>query len=226
MENRLFKGRCYIMYLYEEDRKKPELEKNDEDLENLLKACDAMNEPQRVDVEPEVKTEINAIVDNETKEKDYEEKAKELLEVSIPLLHNKSKEGFLGIPANMLEILLKAGLTSTELKLFLYILKQTHGMNGAKKKYFEPKEKRWIKLGKDTNRLYLDQMADAIAISYRIIHRYVKKLKDKNMIIVLDKIGKASVIRVNLNWNQWNIDKRLRINQLVKILKSGKLTAT
>ena len=190
--------------------------------EKLLKACGEMDEPRKyeikTEIEPEVKDEIDKIIDNETKEKDLEAKAKELLKVFIPLLHNKSKEGFLGIPTNMLEVLLKAELTSTELRLFLYILKQTHGMNGAKRRYFK---KRWIKLAKDTNRLYLDQMADAIAISYRIIHRYIKKLKDKKMIYVLDKIGKASVIRVNMNWNQWNIDEQLRINQLIKILKAN-----
>ena len=157
------------------------MQKNNELPEDLLKALDEMDKPE---VKPEVENEINAIIDKEVDENKFEEKAKELLKASIPLLHNKSKEGFIGIPQNMFEVLLQVGLTATELRLFLYIFRMTNGMNGAKRIYFEPKEKRWIKLGKDTNRLYLDQMADAIAISYRIIHRYVKKLKDKNMIIV------------------------------------------
>lgn len=181
----------------------------------------------KTDIETEVKDEIDKIIDNETKEKDLEAKAKELLNVSIPLLHDKTKEGFLSVPQNMLEVLLKAKLTYTEFKLFLYIFRRTNGFNGAKKEYFEPKEKRWIKLGKNANRIFIDQISDAIGIGQQNINMYIKKLIAKNMISVLKKIDRQSwLILVNMNWNQWNISEDVRIKPLVKLLEKGKISFT
>ncbi len=56
------------MYLYEQDSEKQELQKKDEDLEDFLKDLDEMDKPEvKTDIEPEVRNEISAIVDNETK---------------------------------------------------------------------------------------------------------------------------------------------------------------
>ena len=181
----------------------------------------------KTEIEEEVKNEIDKIVDNETKKNEFKIKAKELLNVSIPLLHDKTKEGFLSVPQNMLEVLLKAKLTYTEFKLFLYIFRRTNGFNCASKEYFERKEKRWIKLGKNANRIFIDQISDAIGIGQQNINMYIKKLIAKNMISVLKKIDRQSwLILVNMNWNQWNISEDVRIKPLVKLLEKGKISLT
>ena len=205
------------MYLYNQNSEKQELLKKDEDLEDLLKACDAMgNQEVKTDIEPveqKTKTEPKKVT---IKNRSFSDKFFEAIE----------SDSFIAFNKTTMKVLRKIKLTGSDWNLITYLFEMTVGYNFTMKKPQGKKIRRAVKK-KNQNWIYPKAIKDNTEID-RHLYRNISRLEKMGLITVHQKATRSRpyLIEFNIRWDKkWNIKKEIisfGLDELEKISEKAK----